>query len=421
MDRRTFLALTMTAPLGLRTAASAVQPRSATAVPWTQWGGPHRNFQTEASGIKDVWPATGPRVVWKRTLGEGYSSPAVENNVLYTMYAKPRTETVMAANAETGVTLWEQTTPMTFVSDASLEQGNGPYSTPLIVGDRLFTTGVAGRLQCFETATGKLLWTQQLLETHHGSRMMYGYASSPIAYRDTVILPVGGPGHAVMAFKQSDGSVAWSKNDFGNVYSSPLLINVGGLDELAILMDGALIAVNPMNGDLQWQVPFQAFYSIAVATPVWGPDNLLFVSSEYGGGAKVIELQRKGQQTTATELWSSNRLRLHHGNAMRIGDAIYFSSGGKGSQAILSAVDVRSGKILWQQRSIEKATFVWADGKLITLDQDGNLMIAYPSPEGFKIATKAQLLSRLSWTPPVLVGTRVYLRDRRTLMAVDLG
>ena len=120
-------------------------------------------------------------------------------------------------------------------------------------------------------------------------------------------------------------------------------------------------------------------------------------------------------------MWSSNRLRLHHGNAMRIGDAIYFSSGGKGSQAILSAVDVRSGKIHWQERSIEKATFVWADQKLITLDQDGTLMIAHPSPQGFTIAAKAPLLSTLSWTPPVLVGTRLYIRDRRTMMAVELS
>ena len=137
---------------------------------------------------------------------------------------------------------------------------------------------------------------------------------------------------------------------------------------------------------------------------MFGPDNLLFVSSEYNAGTKVIELKRNGLQTTATELWSSNRLRLHHGNAIRIGDVIYFSNGGKGSQAILSAVDMRSGKIHWQQRTIEKATFVWADQKLITLDQDGNLMIAYPSPQGFKISAKAPLLTRLSWTPPVLVG-----------------
>jgi outer membrane protein assembly factor BamB len=251
--------------------------------------------------------------------------------------------------------------------------------------------------------------------------MMYGYASSPIAFRDMVLVPVGGPGKAVMGFRQSDGSVAWSQNNYGNVYSSPILIDVNGLEQLALVMDGAVIGVNPHNGDLQWQVPFKADYSIAVASPLWGPDNLLFVSSEYNAGSKVIELKRNGQQTTATELWSSNRLRLHHGNAMRIGDAIYFSSGGKGSQAILSAVDVRSGKIHWQERSIEKATFVWADQKLITLDQDGNLMIAHPSPQGFKISAKAPLLTHLSWTPPVLVGTRLYIRDRKTLMAVDLG
>jgi outer membrane protein assembly factor BamB len=421
MDRRTFLSLALAAPALGQVARKAPAPAPPKGIPWTQWGGPNRNFQTEATGLKDTWPASGPRVVWKRPIGEGYSSPAVEHNVLYTMYGKARTEVVLAANVETGATLWESTNPMPFQSDAAGEMGNGPYSTPLIVGDRLFTTGVAGRLQCLDKKTGKVLWTHELPADHTGTQLMYGYASSPIAFRDMVIVPVGGRGKAVMAFQQSDGKIAWSKNDFGNVYSSPILISVDGLEQLAVLMDGAVIAVNPHNGDLQWVVPFKADYSIAVATPVWGPGNLLFVSSEYNAGTKVIELKRNGQQTTATEVWNSNRLRLHHGNAIRIGDAVYFSSGGKGSQAILSAVDVRSGKIHWQERSIEKATFVWADQKLITLDQDGNLMIAHPSTEGFKIAAKASLLERLSWTPPVLVGTRLYIRDRRNMMAVDLS
>ena len=429
MDRRAFLAMAIASPILQQRSKAPTQkkPRApAPAVPsrrppaWTQWGGPHRNFQTDATGIKDSWPASGPPVVWQRPLGEGYSSPSVEDGVLYTMYGRSRQEVVLAANADDGKTLWEYTTPMTFQSDAP-EMGNGPYATPLVVGDRLFTAGVAGRLQCLEKKTGKLLWTQQLWTDHHGSRLMYGYASSPIAFRDLVIVPVGGSGKAVMAFRQADGSVAWNQNNFGNVYSSPILIDVSGLEQAALVMDGFVIGINPVNGDLQWQVPFKADYSIAVAMPVWGPDNLLFVSSEYNAGTKVIELKRNGLQTIATELWSSNRLRLHHGNAMRIGDAIYFSSGGKGSQAILSAVDARSGKIHWQERSIEKATFVWADQKLITLDQDGNLMIAHPSPQGFKIAAKAPLLTHLSWTPPVLVGTRLFIRDRKTLMAVDLG
>ena len=108
MDRRTFLTIALAAPAfssGDQSQSRRVVPQG---VPWTQWGGPNRNFQTEASGLKDTWPASGPRVVWKRPLGEGYSSPVVEDGVLYTMYGKRGEEVVLAANAETGATLWEQ-------------------------------------------------------------------------------------------------------------------------------------------------------------------------------------------------------------------------------------------------------------------------------------------------------------------------
>ena len=91
MDRRTFLTIALAAPAfrqKAKPAAKAAAPNVQVSPQWTQWGGPHRNFQTEASGLKDTWPATGPRVIWKRPLGEGYSSPAVENGVLYTLIDK---------------------------------------------------------------------------------------------------------------------------------------------------------------------------------------------------------------------------------------------------------------------------------------------------------------------------------------------
>ena len=138
----------------------------------------------------------------------------------------------------------------------------------------------------------------------------------------------------------------------------------------------------------------------------------------------IVRRTADGSTEDVTPRPFNARTRVHEyggGDFAVHDDTVYFSSGGKGSQAILSAVDVRTGKVQWQQRSIQKATFVWADGKLITLDQDGNLMIAHPSPEGFRISAQAPLMSHLSWTPPVLVGTRLYLRDRRDLMAVDLG
>jgi outer membrane protein assembly factor BamB len=409
MTRRTFLLASA--------AASATSPQP---LPWKQWGGPHRNFTTESGALKPAWPAGGPKVLWKRPLGEGYSSPSAENGVLYTMYGRSGQEIVTALDAASGKTLWEHTTATGFRSEAP-DMGHGPYATPLLDGDRLFTAGVDGRLQCLDRKTGRPLWTQLLWTEHGGNRLAYGYASSPIAFRETVIVPVGAKTRATMAFQKADGKVAWAKGSLPNAYSSPLLINVDGLEQLVQVMDGLVFGLNPHNGDLQWQVPFRADYGISVATPVWCPGNLLFVSAEYGAGSKMIRLTRNGMQTTATEVWTSNRLRLHNGNAMWVDGVLYFTSGGKGSQAILSAVEAATGKILWQERSIQKATFVWADGKLITLDQDGILMLANPSPKGFQVNARAELLTNLSWTPPVLVGTKLYIRDRRSIMAVELG
>ena len=101
MDRRSFLQLALAAPL--LTQPRKAQPPASLSRAWTQWGGPYGNFHTDATGIKDSWPASGPPVVWKRTLGEGYSSPSVEGDVLYTMYGKSQEEVVLAADARSGV------------------------------------------------------------------------------------------------------------------------------------------------------------------------------------------------------------------------------------------------------------------------------------------------------------------------------
>lgn len=384
---------------------------------WPQWGGPNRNFVVEkCPPLKSKWPASGPKVLWKRPLGDGYSGPSIEGDVIYTVYGRLSEEVTTAIDARNGKTQWEQTGRSPFRSEAP-DMGHGPYATPLVANGKVFAASVTGRIDCRSAKDGALLWQQEL----KGTRLPYGYAASPIAFRDTVIVPCGGKGRSLVALNQSDGKQAWAANDFPNVYSSPIMINVDGLEQLVMLMDGFVFAVNAHNSDIQWRVPFQASYSIAVATPVWAPGNLLFISSEYDAGTKVIKLTRDGMKTKAEEVWSANRLRLHHGNAVCVDGTLYFSSGGKGSVAILSAVDIATGKIHWQDRTIGKATFVYADKKLITLDQDGNLMLIDPSPEKLKILAKAGLLTNLSWTPPVLAGSRLIIRDRKSLMALELG
>jgi len=112
-------------------------------------------------------------------------------------------------------------------------------------------------------------------------------------------------------------------------------------------------------------------------------------------------------------------MRVHHGNVIRIDDCIYGSSGDFGP-AFLTALDVRAGKVLWQDRTLPKAMLLYADGKFIILDEDGYLSLANLDHHGLKIVSRAQMLTSKAWTPPSLVGTKLYLRDRKNLMALDL-
>lgn len=389
------------------------------ALSWTQWGGPNRNFQIEARGLASSWPAAGPKRLWNRVLGEGYSMILADQGVLYTMYRNGSQEVVIAMQADSGKTLWEYAYAAPFRSDAA-DLGHGPHGTPLLVGDRLFTPGVTGLLHCLDKKTGKVLWSHNLWKEFGGTPLIYGYASSPLAYRDTVIVTAGGRGHALICFRQSDGSVVWQKQSFTNAYTSPILINVDGLEQVAAVMADTIFAVNPINGDMQWSHPHAADYGLNVSTLHWGAGNLLFASSAYNAGSRVLKLTRSGNRTEVQELWRHYRLHVHHGNVIRLGEWIYGSSGHQGPK-LLTAVEAATGKIAWQQRQFPKASLLQTGDKVILLDEDGTLALATLSPKGVKVISQTSVLSKNAWTAPSLAGTRLYLRDRRTALALELG
>jgi hypothetical protein len=161
-------------------------------------------------------------------------------------------------------------------------------------------------------------------------------------------------------------------------------------------------------------------YGLNISTPVWGNDNLLFVSSAYGGGSRVLKLTQTSGKTNVSELWFHRRLRVHHSTAIRIGDYVYATSGDFGP-AFFAGVNVKTGEVAFQDRSFPKSNFIYADGKLIILDEDGNLALATVSPAGLKVISKTSVMKHLAWTVPTLVGNKLYVRDRRTIAAFDLS
>lgn len=348
--------------------------------------------------------------------------------MLFTAYRRGTKDVVIALDAANGKTVWEYEYESPFSNAYAEAVGPGPYAMPQVVGDRVVTASGTGKIHSLDKRTGRPAWSHDLDGEFRATRLRFGYSCHGLPYKDTLIYLLGGTapyfgfgqGSAVVAFRQGDGAVAWRNQAFTNAHSSPLLIDVDGQPQVVALLADKVIGFSPEDGTLLWSHPHPTEHGLAISTPVWADGNLLFVASAYGSGGRVLHLAQSGGKTTVTERWHNPHVQLHFGSAIRVGDHLYLSIAYTGP-AFMSAVELKSGRIVWQTRGFAKAQVLYADGKLIVLDEDGSLGLARATPEGFQVLARVSLQKRLSWTPPTLVGTRLYVRDRATITALELG
>jgi len=438
IPNRSIVSCIMMLPATVSSSAGA-DPGSAQ---WPQWGGPNRNFMAETSGLADKWPDEGPPRLWHRELGDGYSTIVCDEGVLYTMYRKARMDDVeytVALDSRTGKTIWEHQNQAPYIERPNEHWGgHGPNSTPLIVGRHLYTVGSRSVLHCFDKKTGKILWKHEL-EKDFGAKSdrNVGYCFSPIAYKNMVIV-TGDPerpqpqddrhnsnvpeiaarghidGQTLIAFEQTTGKLIWTGLDIPVGYSSPILINFKGEDQLVFSTDGGLAGVNPNNGDLLWHHAKRG----NALTPVWNGHDLLFYSSA-GEGARGrgvgLRLTTQEGKTVPQELYFEKKVKFSQATPVCVADHLYGSD-----EQNLVGVRLDTGKRVWLKRGFPMASCVYADGKLIILDQDGKLSLAEATPAGLTVHSQCQVTERYSFTVPTLVDGVLYIRDCRHIMALDV-
>jgi outer membrane protein assembly factor BamB len=399
------------------------------AADWTLWGGANRNFHVEdAEPLADSWLAGGPPKLWERSLGEGYSAIAAREDTLYTMYRRDAQwwqigtsdqEIVVAIDAKTGATKWEFAYDVRFRSD----QGSGPHVMPQLVGHLLFAVGATGKIHALDARTGRVVWKRDIYQEFGGRRMFFGYSSHPLPYQDKLIVVAGGRTSAVVALDQKTGHTVWAGLSFASAYSSPILVNVGGRDQIVVLAAQQILAVSPADGKLLWSQPLGTDPGMAFCTtPVWDARHkFLLFAAAYGYGATALRVMADGRQTRVEPAWRDNKLQSLFANLLLIGDTMYLSRGFYGP-AFLTAVDVATGKTKWSTREFAKASFVAAAGKLFILDEHGLLGLALLKPDGsLDVVSRLQALKGQSWTIPTVANGNLYLRDRSVVMAFRVG
>ncbi len=403
---------------GLALTVSLLTPTVAGSDDWPQWGGPGRDFTGDGSGIVERFPDGGPPVLWRRPLGDGYSGISVVGDRAFTMVRDGRRDAVVALEVATGRTIWQRgfdAPPLDFMD---LEFGPGPHSTPLVARGSVFAVGTTGRLVALDAASGRELWSRDLWQELGGTPLERGYAASPVAFGDLVIVPVGGERRALVAFHQDDGATVWRALDDDAAYASPILIEVAGEPQLVALLDTSVVAVDPSTGAHRWSFPVSDYRYVNVASPLASEDGLLFLVSSEGG--RVLRLTEVDGRVVPEELWVGKSIGSQVGNVVRVGDHLYGTRGAAASK-VLSAVGILGGEVAWRDRSVGDATILEIGARALLLESDGTLHLARLSPSGLDIISSAQLLDGRSWTAPALAGTRLLARNRKEIVCVELG
>src|SRR4026209_96456 len=377
---------------------------------WPQWRGPNRDGISKETGLLKQWPAEGPPLVWKAMgAGRGYSSFSISEGKLYTMGLRGDREYVVAFDAATGKEAWATPHGSAFRND----RGDGPRGTPTVDGDRVYALGGSGDLSALDARTGKIVWSKNVLKTFGGSNITWGISESPLVLGNKVLVNPGGPNASIVALNKADGAVIWKSQSDKAGYSSGIPVEINGATQVVFFTSERAVGLDLKDGHLLWEYSRPANNVANVATPIVRANRVL-ISSDYGTGGGVVEIKPDNK---AQEIWFTKDMRNHHSSSVLIGDYLYgFSS------AILTAIKFDTGEIAWRDRSVGKGSLVYADGNLYCFSENGVVGLVEATPTGYKEKGRFRLAqgNLPTWTHPVVVGGRLYLRDQDTIYAYDV-
>jgi outer membrane protein assembly factor BamB len=397
---------------GLLLALLAVLPVSgASAADWPQIGGPRRDGVSAETGLLRSWPAAGPRVVWRRPLGEGFSGVAAVGGRLYTMDSDATTEFVLALDAATGAEVWRRAVGPRFEEDF----GDGPRATPTVEDGTVYALGAAGRLVALAAADGAPRWQVDLPKELASPVPARGFTCSPLVAGDLLLLEAGGPpGKALVALDRQTGKLRWSARDGEAGYSSPLAVTLGGVPQVVFARRVAseVVALG-LDGTVLWSHPGPP---TVIAPPLFLPPDRIYVSGGDDAGAVLIRITTAADgKAKAETVWENRTMKNHFNPAVLVGEHLYGFDNGT-----FKCIAAATGQQTWAFRGLGKGSLIVADGLLLVLSDRGTLLLVEASPTSYTERGRFQAMTGRSWTAPTLAGGRLYLRDQDELVSLDL-
>lgn len=401
------------------------------AADWQQYRGPNGDGSSPEKLVAKTWPATGPKVLWKRPLTDGFSSFAVKDGKAFTIVGRvvdgAKQEVVAGLNAANGQALWA--TPLGVAKyegggDSGTPDnkgGDGPRSTPTVDGNNVYVISCDLQLVCIDAAKGTKRWTRDIVKEHAGVNITWKNAASPVIDGNLIFMAGGGPGQALLAFDKETGKNVWKTQDDKMTHSTPIVRDIMGVRQVIFFTQKGLVSCEPKTGSVLWRFDFPFKVSTAISPVV--EKDIVYVSAGYGVGAGACKLTKTGSTFEAKELWRTpNQLPNHWSTPVVKDGYLYgmfqFKDYGKGP---LKCVELATGKEMWSQNGFGPGNVLLVDNHIMVLGDAGQLVLVEATPKAYNEVSRAKVISGKCWSTPALSDGKVYLRSTTEGVCVDIG
>ena len=386
---------------------SATQPTETRAA-WPGFRGPGRDGIARGVRIDADWSGKPPVQMWRRPVGPGWSSFAVNGDLFYTQEQRGDNEVVSCYKATTGQPVWSHSDPARFFESNA---GAGPRATPTLSNGRVYTFGATGILNVLDANTGAVIWTRNVAAETKTKTPFWGFSSSPVVTGDLVIVAASGQ---LVAYEAATGNRRWLGPAGGGSYSSPHLVTIDGVQQVLFMNGVGAISLAVSDGKKLWE---HAWSSNSIVQPALISESDVLITSQ-DGGARRLAVNHSAGSWTVAERWTSNTLKPYFNDfVVHKGHAFGFDG------RILACIDLQTGERKWKGGRYGNGQLVLLPDQdlLLVLSEEGELALVAATPDQFTERAKVAAIQGKTWNHPVLVGDMLLVRNAEEMAAFRLA
>ena len=390
-------------------ALPAVKAAGGQGVDWAGFRGAARDGIIHGVRIETDWSGSPPTELWRRPLGPGWSSFAVQGGLFYTQEQRGDDEVVACYNLTTGAPVWRHSDKARFWESNA---GAGPRGTPTLSAGRLYTLGATGILNALDAGDGRVVWSRDAAADTKAKLPGWGFSSSPLVVDNLVVVAASG---ALAAYDLATGEPRWFGPAGGEGYSSPHLLTIDGVVQIVQLSGAGATGVAPADGTLLWEHPWPSY---PIVQPALTADGDLLITADQGSGIRRLEVAHGPGGWTVEERWTSIRLKPYFSDFVVYDGHAYGFDG-----RILGCIDLKDGKRKWKGGRYGSGQLVLLvdQGLLLVLSEKGELALVKAAPDQFTELARCPAIEGKTWNHPVLVGDILLVRNSQEMAAFQLS